>query len=185
MFAPRNPVASLAVCLIPVLSLVVGGASLAQTAGDAAEARKGTLERIKVHGPSLEGNLEGDDPTRDVVVYLPPSYAEESARRYPVVYFLHGYTVGAEAYVRFLGLPDSADAAIANGAREMIVVLPDAFTVYSGSMYSNSPTTGDWEGYVSHDLVTYIDEHYRTIPNRESRGLAVTRWAGMEPCGSE
>jgi len=35
--------------------------------------------------------------------------------------------------------------AIAAGAREMIVVIPDAFTKYSGSMFSNSPTTGDWE----------------------------------------
>jgi len=172
MFEARNPVtASRAASLIPVLSLVAG-ALVAQPADDAAGLRQGTLERIKVHGPSLEGNLEGDDPTRDVVVYLPPSYAAEPERRFPVVYFLHGYTVGAEAYVRFLGLPEVADRAIANGAREMIVVLPDAFTVYSGSMYSNSPTTGDWEGYVSRDLVTYIDDHYRTIANRESRGLA-------------
>src|SRR3970282_608594 len=172
MFEARNPVtASRAASLIPVLSLVAG-ALAAQPAEDAAGLLQGTLERIKVHGPSLEGNLEGDDPTRDVVVYLPPSYAEEPERRFPVVYFLHGYTVGAEAYVRFLGLPEVADRAIASGTREMIVVLPDAFTVYSGSMYSNSPTTGDWEGYVAHDLVTYIDEHYRTIANRESRGLA-------------
>lgn len=168
----RNPVAaSFAACLVPVLSLAAGGA-LAQASGGAHETREGTLERIKVHGASLEGNLEGDDPTRDVVVYLPPSYVAEPARRYPVVYFLHGYTVGAEAYVRFVNLPASADTAIANGAREMIFVLPDAYTVYSGSMYSNSLTTGDWEGYVSRDLVAYIDEHYRTIPTRESRGLS-------------
>ena len=153
------------------LSLAAAGALLAQPR-DAVETPQGTLERIRVHGPSLEGNLEGDDPTRDVVVYLPPSYAEERRRRYPVVYFLHGYTVGAEAYVRLLGLPAAADAAIADGARELIVVLPDAYTVYSGSLYSSSPVTGDWEGYVARDLVGYVDEHYRTIPARESRALA-------------
>ena len=54
----------------------------------------------------------------------------------------------------------------------MILVLPDSFTKYSGSMYSNSLTTGDWEGYVSSDLITYIDSHYRTIANRDGRGLA-------------
>jgi S-formylglutathione hydrolase FrmB len=54
----------------------------------------------------------------------------------------------------------------------MILVMPDAFTKYSGSMYSNSLTTGDWEGYVATDLVTYVDGHYRTIANRESRGLS-------------
>jgi S-formylglutathione hydrolase FrmB len=39
-------------------------------------------------------------------------------------------------------------------------------------MYSNSPTTGDWEAYVTHDLVDYIDSHYRTIAGRDSRPLA-------------
>ena len=162
--------ASRAALLLPILFLAATGPLRAQNP-DAAPP-KGTLERITVHGPSLEGNLEGDDPNREVFVYLPPSYESEAARRYPVVYFLHGYSVGAQAYVRLLGLPGAMDAAIANGAREMIVVLPDANTLYSGSMYSSSPTTGDWEGYVASDLVAYVDENYRTIPNPESRGLS-------------
>ena len=53
----------------------------------------------------------------------------------------------------------------------MIVVLPDSKTVHNGSMYSSSVTTGDFEKFVAHDLVAYIDAHYRTIPNRVSRGL--------------
>ena len=134
---------------------------------------QGSFEKISVHGKSLEGNLEGDSPDRDVFVYLPPSYARETTRRYPVVYFLHGYSVNAEAYVRMLGLPQTAETAMTqNGGREMILVLPDAFTKYSGSMYSNSLTTGDWEGYVSADLVGYIDSHYRTVANRDGRGLS-------------
>jgi enterochelin esterase-like enzyme len=150
----------------------VPGTMSAQTQSNDVESSKGNLERIKVYGPSLEGNLEGDNPERDVVVYLPPSYSKEPDRRYPVVYFLHGYSVGVEAYVNMLKLPDMADDAIAAGARELILVLPDAFTVYCGSMFSNSPTTGDWEGYISHDLVEYIDSHYRTVADRTSRGLA-------------
>jgi S-formylglutathione hydrolase FrmB len=54
----------------------------------------------------------------------------------------------------------------------MIVVLPDAFTKYSGSMYSNSPTIGDWETFIAQDLPAFIDKRYRTIASRESRGLA-------------
>src|SRR5690606_35904169 len=141
-----------------VAALALSAAAYAQPP---AEPAAGSLERITVHGPSLDGNLEGDDPNREVFVYLPPSYASNPDRRYPVVYYLHGYSVGAEAYVRLLGLPDAMDGAIADGAREMIVVLPDANTVYSGSMYSSSPTTGDWEGFVSRDLVAYVDENYR------------------------
>ena len=133
---------------------------------------KGTMERITVHGRSLEGNLEGDSPDRPVIVYLPPSYAQETTRRYPVLYYLHGYTATAEAYAKVLALPDSVDRAVAAGVREMIVVLPDAFTKYSGSMYSNSPTTGDWETFIAQDLPAFIDTRYRTIASRESRGLA-------------
>jgi S-formylglutathione hydrolase FrmB len=53
----------------------------------------------------------------------------------------------------------------------MIVVLPDSKSIYNGSMYSSSATTGDFENYIAHDVVTYIDAHYRTIPERTSRGL--------------
>ena len=160
---------------LSVLSLALAiftGTLTAQTQSSAGNASKGSVERIKVHGTSLEGNLEGDSPDRDVVVYLPPSYAKSPKQRYPVVYFLHGYSVGVEAYVKMLNLPDMANNAISTGAREMILVLPDAFTIYSGSMYSNSPTTGNWEGFLSRDLVTYIDSHYRTVADRNSRGLA-------------
>src|SRR6185503_13404237 len=135
-------------------------------------APKGTLERITVHGRALEGNLEGDSPDRSVVVYLSTSYATDSTRRYPVLYFLHGYTATAEAYVKSLAIPDSIDRAVAAGAREMIVVIPDAFTKYSGSMFSNSPTTGDWEAFVASDLTDFIDKRYRTVASRAGRGLA-------------
>jgi enterochelin esterase-like enzyme len=139
----------------------------------AAAQTKGTFEKIKVHGKSLEGNLEGDSPDRDVFVYLPPSYAKEPNRRYPVIYFLHGYGVPAERYWSLMTVPDAAEQSSSSGTtREMILVHPDAFTVYDGSMYSNSPTTGDWEDYIAQDLVSYIDGHYRTVANRNSRGLA-------------
>ncbi|MEO5924240.1 MAG: alpha/beta fold hydrolase [Bryobacteraceae bacterium] len=133
---------------------------------------KGKFEKIRVHGKSLEGNLEGDSADRDVFVYLPPSYAANPNRRYPVVYFLHGYGIGAEAYWNMMTVPQSVDGALAAGAKEMILVHPDAFTVHNGSMYSNSPTTGDWEAFVAEELVTYIDSHYRTVATRGSRGIA-------------
>jgi len=135
--------------------------------------RANAVEHIKVHGKSLEGNLEGDSPDRDVTVYLPPSYASDKSRRYPVVYLLHGYGGRDDTFNgRLATLPDTADKLAASGAaKEMIVVTPSGFTLHKGSMYSNSPTTGDWESYIAVDLVAYMDSHYRTIPNRLSRGL--------------
>ena len=130
-----------------------------------------TVENIKVHGASLEGNLEGDAVDRDVIVFLPPDYAKNKSRRYPVVYALHGYSIGAEQWTHEIHVPQTIEGAFAQGAQDMIVVLPDSKTVHNGSMYSSSVTTGDFENFIAHDLVAYIDAHYRTIPHRSARGL--------------
>jgi S-formylglutathione hydrolase FrmB len=149
----------------------------------AADAGKpnGVYQRIKVHGKSLEGNLSGEPVDRDVSVYLPPSYQANSSRRYPVVYLLHGYTNsdtgwfgpdGRGSFVNGNTMSAVADRAVASGVGEMILVMPNAYTIYQGSMFSNSATTGDWEAFVARDLVEYMDSHYRTLAARASRGLA-------------
>lgn len=129
------------------------------------------MEHIKVHGTALEGNLEGDAVDRDVLVFLPPSYAASKSKRYPVVYALHGYSIGAEQWSKEIHVPQTIEGAFATGDKEMIVVLPDSKTVHNGSMYSSSVTTGDFEKFIARDVVAYIDSHYRTILERNSRGL--------------
>ena len=137
----------------------------------------GAVEKISVHGRSLEGNLDGDSPDRTVFVYLPPSYKTDPNRRYPVVYLLHGYGLQAERWMTFARIEKGANQSMTGAgtgerAREMILVNPDAYTIYDGSMYSSSVAIGDWETFLAEDLIAYIDGHYRTIPNRASRGLA-------------
>jgi len=134
-------------------------------------AKRVTVEHIKIHGTSLEGNLEGESVDRDVIVFLPPSYTKDKHRRYPVLYALHGYSIGAEQWTHEIHVPQTVEGAFAQGAKEMIVVLPDSKTADGGSMYSSSATTGDFEKFIAHDVVAYIDAHYRTIPDRMSRGL--------------
>jgi enterochelin esterase-like enzyme len=136
-----------------------------------AGAKPMAAENIKIHGAALEGNLENDAVDRDAIVFLPPSYATEKSRRYPVVYAVHGYSIGAEQWSKEIHVPQTIEGALAQGAQDMIVVLPDSKTVHNGSMYSSSATTGDFERYIAHDLVAYMDAHYRTIPKRSSRGL--------------
>jgi S-formylglutathione hydrolase FrmB len=141
----------------------------------------GTVERITVHGRSLEGNLIGDSADRAVFVYLPPSYRTDTSRRYPVVYLLHGYGLQAQRWMTLFHIEAGANQAMAGAggglgtgerAREMILVNPDAYSFYDGSFYSASPVTGDWETFIADELVSYIDGHYRTLAKRESRGLA-------------
>jgi S-formylglutathione hydrolase FrmB len=130
-----------------------------------------TVEHIKIHGEALDGNLEGDAVDRDAIVFLPPSYKTKKRRRYPVVYALHGYSIGADQWAHEIHVPQTIEGAFAQGAKEIIVVLPDSKTVHNGSMYSSSVTTGDFEKFIAHDVVAYIDAHYRTLPDRKSRGL--------------
>ncbi len=137
----------------------------------------GTVERIKVYGKGLEGNLEGDSTNRWVSVYLPASYKSNPKKHYPVIYFLHGYTDDDAKFYGFtkhwmniVPILDSVFAAA--NVHEMIVVTPNAYTHFQGSMYSNSVTTGNWEDFVSEELVTYMDTHYRTIAKASGRGLA-------------
>jgi len=139
--------------------------------------KQGTVERIKVHGKALEGNLSGDSPDRDVTVYLPASYKTSRNQRYPVIYMLHGFTDSDDKWMgltkHWINLPQILDKALAaNPKKEVIVVMPNAFTAFHGSMYSTSVTTGDWETYIAKELVSYVDSHYRTLPQVESRGLA-------------
>jgi enterochelin esterase-like enzyme len=134
-------------------------------------ARPVAVERVQIHGAALEGNLEGNVADRDAFVLLPPTYATDTERRYPVVYALHGYSIGAEEWTHEIHVPQTIEGAFARGAGEMILVLPDSKTAHNGSMYSSSVTTGDFERFIAHDVVEYVDTHYRTIPDRASRGL--------------
>ena len=158
------------------VALAVGTAAMLDAqgrrgGGPTGSARTGTVEHITVHGKALEGNLEADSPDREVTVYLPPSYAGDEVRRYPVVYLLHGYGGRDDTFTaRLASLPESEDRlAATQGFSELIVVTPNAFSLHKGSMYSSSLTTGDWERFIADDLVAYIDGHYNARQSHEPR----------------
>ena len=163
------------IAAVAVAAVLAGRPATAQVQTEVPPAVAGAkpvgVERVKVHGASLAGNLEGNAADRDVLVFLPPGYASDTTRRYPVVYALHGYSIGAEQWAGEIHVPQTIEGAFAQGAREMIVVLPDSKTAHNGSMYSSSVTTGDFERFLARELVAYIDSHYRTLARRESRGL--------------
>ena len=69
-----------------LVALAAPAAAQNITAPDATVPSGITVEAVMVHGASLEGNLEGNAATREVMVVLPPSYASHPDRHYPVVY---------------------------------------------------------------------------------------------------
>jgi hypothetical protein len=65
--------------------------------------KEGKVVVQKFHSASIEKNKGGEDPVRQISVYLPPGY-EESTQRYPTVYYLHGFGVNDSLDFEWLGL---------------------------------------------------------------------------------
>ena len=153
-----------AFCWAASLALLVGGTAVAWPAADSSVVH-GTVVHIKVHGKSLEGNLEGDSPDRDVSVYLPPSYKTATNRRYPVVYLLHGQLQDDRIWFDELGAAQIADAAILAGRKPFVIVAPyeeDNFAPVVDSMFGAA---------VVKDLIPYVEANYRVCTTRECRAI--------------
>ena len=155
--------------------LVIASAVCAQQTAPATSASK--LLELTVPAPSLKGNLLGDPTAQQIYVYLPPSYSTNTTHRYPTLYLLHGYLGTSKVWVagayQGFNIQTSMDELIKVGkVREMIVVAANGSNRYGGSFYTNSPVTGNWDDFITRDLVSYIDTNYRTISRAESRGIA-------------
>ena len=129
------------------------------------------VEQLTFESPSLAGNLEGNDTARSVVVVTPPGYDENTGKRYPVVYYLHGYWMPVDVQQAGFRLDEAVQAASEAG-NDFIMVMPDGFSKLRGGFYSSGPTVGDYESMVADDLVNWVDSNYRTIAEPASRGLA-------------
>ncbi len=136
----------------------------------------GVFSREIVDSKALAGNPLGDPPKRTMWVYTPPGY-EATDRRYPVIYFLHGYLGRVDGYWNWVGwvppVPRLIDDLFSNPeVSPAIVVLLDAWTAIGGSQYLNSPATGQYLDYLAEDVVAAVDARYRTIPDRDHRAVS-------------
>ena len=107
---------------------------------------------------------------RNVQMYLPQGYnPSDTAVKYPVIYFLHGAGTNDTGYSAIISILDGLISA--QTIRPVIVVKPDGnVPQYSaGSFYTNSLLYGRFEDYIVNDLVTYVDNAYNTIRNRNQR----------------
>lgn len=137
---------------------------------------KGSLKVYEVFSGSLEGNPLGDSSTRATPVYLPPGYADNNGARFPVVYFLHGFTGSGMAWLNTSpftrNVPQRLDALIANGAiPPCIGVFVDGWSSLGGSQWINSEGIGQYRNYVARDIVSWADRTLRTIPKGGARAL--------------
>ena len=186
---PSQPRTFSSIFAVVLLLLLTSGPASLLLSQTPEPSQKGTVESVKILGRDLEGNLSDDDPERDVFIYLPPSYKTEPNRRYPVVYMLHGFTDSAPkwfgAQSHWIDLPGVIDKSMASGAsREMIVVMPNAYTRFQGSMYSNSVTTGNWEAFVADEIVAYVARSTAPFPRPPAAAWRAIPWAVTGRCAS-
>jgi len=102
-------------------------------------------------------------------LYLPPDYQTSAARRYPVIYFLHGASVDSKRPIT-AGYVARIDAAIRSGVMPpAIVVIPQGLNQgwWSDSKDGKAPM----ESIVINDLIPHVDKTYRTIASRQARAI--------------
>jgi S-formylglutathione hydrolase FrmB len=126
----------------------------------------------EIHSQKLAQSKVGTNPIRKMAVYLPAGY-DSSSKRYPVIYYLPNPLAEFRGDFYEQTARKMLDRAIA--AKEVdpfIFVAIDMATPYGCSWYVNSPVTGNWEDFMVQELVPYIDANFRTLPSRDSRGIA-------------
>jgi S-formylglutathione hydrolase FrmB len=159
------------------LCLAVGLAFISLSAA-AADSSQSQLVTREIRSASLANVKIGTNPVRKLVVYLPAGY-DSSTTRYPVIYYLPSPVEDYRADFDHRGAQALFDRAIAAGViGKFILVAPDMTTPLGSSWYVNSPVTGNWDDFTVKELVPYIDANFRTIPGRDSRGIAGDRMGG-------
>jgi S-formylglutathione hydrolase FrmB len=138
--------------------------------------KQGTVKILRHESEILKNNPLGDDHVRDLIVYLPPSYEAETTERFPVVYCLTGFTGRGKMFINdnafAPNLAERLDKLISEKRiKPMIAVMPNCFTYYGGSQYINSSATGNYEDYLTEEIVEFVDAQFRTIKDKNSRAV--------------
>lgn len=155
-----------AVSVLAVAAFVALGSTPAEAAVDSQVVSR------EIHSRNFDGNKIGVSPIRKMMVYLPEGYAQ-SSKRYPVIYFLPTPFESYDAAFEQHHAQGLFDGAIQAGViSKFILVAVDMTTPLGCSWYLNSPVTGNWEDFMIGELVPYIDANFRTLPSRDSRGIA-------------
>ena len=134
--------------------------------------------------------LSGDMP-RKVYLYLPESYREEPDRRYPVMYMFDGHNVFFDEDATF-GKSWGMNDFMESSEKQLIIVGVECnhrgnqrLSEYAPVSFSD-PKLGKIRGrgsatmnWMVGELKPYIDERYRTLPDRENTIIAGSSMGGL------
>ena len=147
------------------------------------EVSHGTVTRRWYNSPAL-GLM------RRITIYTPPGY-ENSERKYPVLYLLHGAGGDEEAWVTLGRAAQIMDNLIAKGeAKPMIVVMPNGNVIQEAApgegrrgFYKPQfmvPNTMDGQYEASFpDIINFVESNYRVLPDKANRAIAGLSMGGF------
>lgn len=177
-------------------ALLVGALHTAVGAQASPAAMRAGPARGTVHTDTLWAQSLGIH--KALTVYLPPSYAVSPAKRYPLLVYLHGLTGNERNWVDQGKLDRTLDSLFAAGQPEAIVVMPDGddswYTTWNqlpdAAACRNDTTRREpaatycvpwphYDDYIARDLVAFVDQRYRTLATRASRGIAGLSMGGF------
>lgn len=134
------------------------------------------IEQPTLTSSALQDNPLTDPVERPITIYLPPGHDDDAEQRYPCVYLLASHGSTGHGLLNWrpwdVNIKGQLDALIDSGAMgPLIVVMPDMWTRYGSSQYINSAGIGCYEDYLIDEIIPFVDAHYRTLPERDHRGI--------------
>jgi pimeloyl-ACP methyl ester carboxylesterase len=152
-------------CVLTVLALLALSLPISNTISSVAYGS--AMVTHEIQSAAIARNIMGIPSLRRVLVYLPDDY-ENGNQRYPVIYWICGWgdtATGGEAASDKYRQP--LDDAIKIGK------IPPTIAVFldGGMTYFNSAEFGNWEDFLISELIPFIDNTYRTFPDKSKRAI--------------
>jgi len=120
-------------------------------------ARSGTVDTVEIYSLSMHKNLR--------CVVVKPDLYKFKITKFPVVYLLHGYDGYFSNWIRRAPeLKEYADK------YEVMIVCPEGAV---SSWYFDSPVDSAYryETHIAFEVVSYIDQHYKSLPDKKYRAI--------------
>ncbi|MBU0677579.1 MAG: histidine kinase [Verrucomicrobia bacterium] len=135
----------------------------------------GTIVRHEqISGPNI--------PPRDILVWLPPSYKKDTARRYPVLYVHDGQNCFDPTH-SFAGeewkLDEAADRLISKGKMQEIIMVGIFNSPDRDIEYDDTQQGQYYMNFVVNHLKPFIDKTYRTLQDRENTATLGSSLGGL------
>ena len=129
----------------------------------------GELVLHTIDSERLAGNLVGEPTAKEIQVFLPDGY-DQSNEDYPVMYWFPGARQAPRT-----GIDIELIDAEFNSGRSVpsIVVFMPGRSSFASSVYMSSEVFGDWEGFLTEEVVPFVDQTYRTTGRRGIAGFSL------------